>query len=63
MVAVPIGSLEACRQLEQFADEVICARMPKNMMAVGMWYLDFSPTTDDEVRTLLESPARAGTAG
>jgi putative phosphoribosyl transferase len=63
VVAVPIGSLETCRHLEQFADEVICARMPPNLMAVGMWYLDFSPTTDDEVRHLLESVTRAGTAG
>jgi predicted phosphoribosyltransferase len=63
VVAVPIGSFDACRQLEQFADEVICARMPRNMMAVGMWYLDFSPTMDEEVRTLLRSPDRAGTEG
>ena len=63
VVAVPIGSLEACRHLEQFADEVICARIPKNMVAVGRSYLDFSPTTDDEVRRLLQSGTRAGTAG
>lgn len=63
VVAAPVGSLEACRHLEQFADEVICARMPRNMMAVGMWYLDFTQTTDDEVRRLLQSTARAGTAG
>lgn len=63
VVAVPIGSLEACRHLERFADEVICARMPRNMIAVGMWYLDFSPTTDDEVRSLLQSTTHSGTAG
>jgi predicted phosphoribosyltransferase len=63
VVAVPVGSIETCRQLEQFADEVTCARMPRHLMAVGMWYLDFSQTTDDEVRRLLDAPARAGTAG
>jgi predicted phosphoribosyltransferase len=62
VVAVPVGSLEACRHLEQFADEVICARMPRNLLAVGMWYLDFAQTTDDEVRRLLQSAAGAGTA-
>jgi predicted phosphoribosyltransferase len=63
VVAVPVASEETCRHLEQFADDVICARMPRNMMAVGMWYLDFTPTTDDEVQALLQSGARAGTAG
>jgi predicted phosphoribosyltransferase len=63
VVAVPIGALETCRRLERVADEVICARMPRNLVAVGMWYLDFSPTTDDEVQGLLQSAARAGTAG
>lgn len=61
VVAVPVGSLEACRHLEQFADEVICARMPRNLLAVGMWYLDFTQTTDDEVRRLLQPEAHAGT--
>jgi predicted phosphoribosyltransferase len=63
VVAVPVASEEACRQLERFADEVISARMPANMIAVGAWYLDFAPTTDDEVQALLQSAARAGTAG
>ena len=63
VVAVPIGSLEACRHLEQFADEVICARMPPNLVAVGLWYLDFAPTTDDDVCRLLQSATRTGTAG
>ena len=63
VVAVPVASEEACRHLEPFADEVISARVPRNMMAVGMWYLDFAPTTDDEVQALLQSGARAGAAG
>jgi predicted phosphoribosyltransferase len=63
VVAVPVGSADACRHLEQFADEVICARVPRNLMAVSMWYLDFSPTTDDEVQALLHSRPRAETAG
>ena len=63
VVAAPIGSAEACRLLESVADEVICARVPRNMLAVGIWYLDFTPTTDDEVRTLVQAGARAGAAG
>jgi predicted phosphoribosyltransferase len=63
VVAVPVAAGDACRHLEQFADEVISARTPQNMMAVGMWYLDFTPTSDEEVQALLQSAARAGTAG
>jgi predicted phosphoribosyltransferase len=63
VVAVPVASADACRHLEQFADEVISARVPENMMAVGMWYLDFSPTTDAEVCRLLEPQTRARAAG
>jgi predicted phosphoribosyltransferase len=62
VAAAPVGSLDACRRLEPWADEVVCARLPRNMMAVGMWYLDFTQTTDDEVRRLLQSAAGAGTA-
>jgi predicted phosphoribosyltransferase len=63
VVAVPVAAGDACRHLEHFADEVISARTPRNMMAVGMWYLDFAPTSDEEVQALLQSTARAGTAG
>ena len=53
VVAAPVGSLQACRRLEQEADEVICARIPRVFRAVGEWYLDFSETSDNEVRALL----------
>jgi putative phosphoribosyl transferase len=63
VVAVPVAPVDACRHLEKFADEVISARVSKHMLAIGMWYLDLSPTTDDAVCTLLQSPTRAGAAG
>jgi putative phosphoribosyl transferase len=34
-------------------DEIICAKTPEPFMGVGMWYRDFSQTTDEEVRDLL----------
>jgi predicted phosphoribosyltransferase len=58
VVAVPVGSLQACRDLEAEADEVICARIPPNFTAVGRWYLDFSETPDAEVTSLLTSAGR-----
>jgi predicted phosphoribosyltransferase len=53
VVAVPVGSLEACRELEAVADEVICARMPRPFVAVGRWYLDFAEVSDAEVMVWL----------
>jgi predicted phosphoribosyltransferase len=34
-------------------DEVVCDITPTPFHAVGLWYDDFSQTTDDEVRELL----------
>ena len=36
-------------------DDVICALTPEPFFAVGAWYADFSQTTDEEVRELLEA--------
>jgi predicted phosphoribosyltransferase len=53
VIAVPVGSAETCQELADLADEAVCARAPARFVAVGEWYLDFSQTTDDEVRKLL----------
>ena len=57
VVAVPVGSPETCRTIRPHADEVLCVRMPDRFLAVGQAYDDFSPTSDDEVRAVLESLA------
>jgi putative phosphoribosyl transferase len=54
VVAVPVGSAETCMGLREEADEVVCARTPDPFHAVGLWYEDFRPTTDEEVRDLLK---------
>jgi putative phosphoribosyl transferase len=38
-------------------DEIICAAIPEPFLGVGLWYEDFSQTTDQEVRDLLEKSA------
>jgi predicted phosphoribosyltransferase len=60
VVAVPVGARDTCRALVTSADEVVCARMPEPFSAVGLWYRDFSQTTDAEVRELLEQSRAAG---
>jgi len=56
VVAVPVGSTETCEEFEGEADEAVCAKEPDPFYAVGMWYEDFSQTTDAEVRELLGRP-------
>jgi predicted phosphoribosyltransferase len=58
VVAVPVADPEGCRALEAEADEVGCLRTPQRLGAVGLWYEDFSQTTDDEVRELLRRSRR-----
>jgi predicted phosphoribosyltransferase len=58
VVAVPTGSPETCAQLKAEADDVICAITPEPFHAVGLWYEDFTQTTDEEVRDLLARAAQ-----
>jgi putative phosphoribosyl transferase len=54
VVAVPVSSPQTCDQYRMGVDEIICAKTPEPFYGVGMWYEDFSQTTDEEVRVLLE---------
>jgi len=54
VVAVPVSAPEICDEYRIGVDEIICAVTPEPFLGVGMWYLDFSQTTDEEVRDLLE---------
>jgi putative phosphoribosyl transferase len=53
IVAVPVGAAATCADLSREADQVVCVRTPEPFVAVGLWYRDFSPTTDQEVRALM----------
>jgi len=50
---VPVSAAQTCDEYRMGVDEIICARMPEPFMGVGMWYRDFSQTTDEEVREIL----------
>lgn len=58
IVAVPVAAEQTCDEFRMHVDEVICAYTPQPFLAVGMWYEDFSQTTDQEVQHLLEDAAR-----
>jgi len=53
IVAVPVGAAETCEMIRAEADDVVCLRTPSMLQAVGLWYEDFSQTTDEEVHELL----------
>ncbi len=63
IVAVPVGSREACDAIESLADSLVCLLQPEPFEAVGAYYQDFSQTTDDEVRAFLAEAAPNEPAG
>jgi putative phosphoribosyl transferase len=51
--AAPVGAGDSAHALSAKADEVVVPLLPDTFYAVGQWYADFTPTTDDEVTRLL----------
>jgi putative phosphoribosyl transferase len=58
VVAVPVAASETCRELGAEVDEIVCLATPEPFHAVGLWYEQFSQTTDQEVHDLLERAAQ-----
>jgi predicted phosphoribosyltransferase len=54
ILAVPVGPPEMVELLRSEADEVVCLEEDPGFWAVGQYYLDFSPVSDEEVRATLE---------
>lgn len=54
VIAVPTAAPQTCEEFRYEVDEVVCAMTPEPFYAVGLWYDDFSQTTDEEVHDLLE---------
>ncbi len=63
IAAVPVAPASTCQSLRSLADEMICLKTPEPFYGVGMWYEDFAPTSDAEVRELLaRNAAQTGAA-
>jgi predicted phosphoribosyltransferase len=67
VVAVPVSAPQTCDEYRIGVDEIVCAVTPEPFFGVGQWYVDFSQTSDEEVRDLLargrgEKPANSGRA-
>ena len=53
IVGVPVAAPETCDAFRDIADDIVCVVTPEPFRAVGLWYEDFSQTTDEEVHELL----------
>ena len=53
VVAVPVASHEGAADLRRVADDVVTVTTPVPLAAVGHWYEDCRPTSDDEVVRVL----------
>ena len=58
VVAVPTAAPETVREMRPEVDELVTVMAPADFRGVGQWYEDFSQTTDEEVRFLLERATR-----
>jgi putative phosphoribosyl transferase len=63
VVAVPVAADETCHTFRSEVDTIVCAITPEPFYGVGMWYRDFSQTTDDEVRDLLNKSKTSSADG
>ncbi len=60
VIAVPVAAPDTCEEFRADVDEIICGITPSQFHAVGVWYEDFSQTTDEEVQQLLRAAYHQG---
>ncbi|MEY2906633.1 MAG: hypothetical protein RLZZ408_1104 [Verrucomicrobiota bacterium] len=53
VVASPVAPDSVVDSLRSVAEEVVCVLKPRDFGGVGWWYEDFSQTSDEEVRGIL----------
>lgn len=53
ILAVPVAAPASVAALQGEVDEIVCVEMPEDLWAVGLWYEDFRPTSDEQVTELL----------
>ena len=54
VVAVPTAAPTTIADFDSIVDEVVTVIAPPHFAGVGQWYDDFSQTTDEEVRDILD---------
>jgi putative phosphoribosyl transferase len=59
VAAAPVMAEGTAEELTDLADEVVAVKRPALFAAVGEWYVDFSPPSDEEIHRLLSARAPA----
>jgi putative phosphoribosyl transferase len=54
VVAVPVAASETVVWLRPEVDELVCAHVAGRLIAIGLYYDDFSQISDEEVRNMLQ---------
>jgi len=64
VVGTPTAALDTAEEMRREVDEFVAVMTPRDFAGVGLWYEDFSQTTDQEVCELLKKGGRPlGAAG
>lgn len=58
VVAAPVAAPETAQLLVPLVDELVAVELPELFSAIGLWYDNFAPVSDDEVRALLREMAK-----
>lgn len=58
VLAVPVAPATSLAQLAAECDEIVCLASPEPFRSVGAHCADFSQTSDEEVKRLLEQARR-----
>ncbi|MBI3418099.1 MAG: phosphoribosyltransferase [Verrucomicrobia bacterium] len=58
VVATPTAALSTAQEMRADVDEFVAVMTPVDFAGVGQWYDNFSQTTDEEVRELLEKASQ-----
>ena len=59
VLAVPVCASQTIETTRSEVDELICLKVPSDLMAIGFWYLNFEQVPDEEVIKLLKAARRA----
>ena len=54
VVALPVASQEAEREITKMVDEFVCLQAPAGFMSVGSYYYDFTQVEDEDVVAMLK---------
>ena len=60
VLAVPVAPPTAVRSLEEDADDVVSLVVSDRFFGISQWYADFRQVSDEEVRSILDSPSATG---